>query len=151
MVASGYRENTGILKISFASALDLDLNLDDLGLIFEIIEPGMKESSIELTRLIANETEIKEPLFITLIESQGDATGLTGIPELRELNIYRANERIIAELDLRESQSGLMLTVHDLSGRLCNTIIVDNPAAGAHRFSFFPRRTELQVCPGSTW
>ncbi len=138
MAASGYNEQNGLLKLSLASAMDMGLNVDVVGLVFELVDPSQGTSEIGLTNLVANETEIRENLFKTRIESEAGATGLQDAPGVASLLVYYANNLLVAELDLVERQSHLVIKVHDMTGRLIQTISHDDLQAGSYRFTFPP-------------
>jgi hypothetical protein len=137
MVASGYQESSGILKLSFASAYDLDLNLDVVGLIFETGDLT-GESDVALISLTANETDIPEPLFRTTIQSRDEATGLGSSAGLSTFNVYSVNGMFVAGVDLAERQSRLILSVYDMAGRLTNRLVLENPETGPQQYSFSP-------------
>lgn len=138
MTATGYDEHSGILKISLASAHDLDLNHTDLGLIFKIMDPVIEASEIKLVRLASNEKEISEIDFKVRIESGDDATGYQDVQASSFLKVYSRNDLLIVDLHLASQQSQLTLSVFDISGRLTNQVIVEKPDAGTHKFSFNP-------------
>ncbi|MBN2699445.1 MAG: dockerin type I repeat-containing protein [Bacteroidales bacterium] len=138
MVASGYQDDSGILKISMASAYDLDLNLTELILIFEIRDPEIEASDVELVRLTANEREVGEAAFTVRIESGDEATGFPEAKGIPFLNVYSRNNLLIADLHLVSPQTGLILSVYDIAGRLTNRVVIENPDAGPHTFSFSP-------------
>jgi hypothetical protein len=144
MVASGYREETGVLKISLTSAYDLDLAFNDLVLLFERSGAGERSTgaafsapALELVQLTANEIAIDQSLTVSFEEGSGPTAveALSGQPQL---NVYRSNDLVIAELNLATAQSRLVLTVHDMAGRVTNNMTIENADAGRHRITFLP-------------
>jgi hypothetical protein len=135
-VAWGYQESSGILKISLASAYDLDLNLDEATLEFELKNPGVEASEVRLVKLVANETEFDGSLFTTWVESMEEATGLKPAIAGSTFNIYRFNDRVVADANLETAQSRLVLTVYDMSGRMTNQLVLENQEAGPHHYTF---------------
>ena len=138
MLASGYNDSTGVLKISFTSAYDLDLNYDELQLIFEIKDEQVETSAIELTKLLANETTIEDDLLTIIVENQTSQVGIEGFSGLNSFNVYGAGEQIIADIYLAEEQSQLLVTVYDLAGRSLNKLLIENPKSGKHKFYINP-------------
>jgi hypothetical protein len=138
MVASGYREGSGDLKVSFASAYDLGLNLHELGLIFELKDPQTESSEIQLTKLMANETLAGGPMFTTRVESGTGTTELKNAGYPASVNIYAENGRFVADLHLASEPSKLVFSIYDMRGRLTNRRIVETPGAGQHRFLLKP-------------
>jgi hypothetical protein len=152
MVASGYREETGVLKISLTSAYDLNLAFDELGLLFERSGAGEQSSTgdwssgvassaaaIELVQLKANEIAVDQSLA-AFLESSSGPTGIEVVPGLSTLNLYSSHDLVIAELHLAEAQSRLVLTVHDMAGRVTNNMTIENADAGGHRITFLPEQ-----------
>ncbi|MCA1746449.1 MAG: hypothetical protein LC655_02035, partial [Bacteroidales bacterium] len=150
MVASGYQQETGVLKISLTSAYDLDLSFDELGLLFERSGAGEQSSTgewssgasssapaLELVQLTANEIAVEQALTVVL-ESSSGPTGIEVAPGLTALKVYGGNELVIAELHLAEAQSRLVLTVHDMAGRVTNNMTIENADAGGHTITFLP-------------
>ena len=136
MVASGMDAETGILRISLASARDLDLNQAELGLTFSWSDPDAGQSTLSLSGLVANEKEIDAaPLAVQLVNGT-NATGIPGAPGLNALQVFGAQERIVARMELAEAQSQLVVTVHDMTGRMTNNLVIEHPGTGAHRFTF---------------
>ena len=148
MVVSGYDENSAILKISMASAYDLDMNLAELDMIFEIMDAGMEASEIKLVRLTSNEMEISKVDFTVRVESGENTTGFQDAQGISSLKVYSRNNLLIADLHLVSQQSTLTLSVFDISGRLTNQIIVRKPGAGPHTFSFSPEMNGTRNQPG---
>jgi len=136
MAAWGYQESSGTLKISFASAYDLDLNLDEVGLEFQLKDPGVETSEVRLVKLVANESAFDGDLFTTRVESLNEATGITPASGGPAFNIYPFNNRIEADVNLAARQTRLILTVYDMAGRMCNQLVLEDQEAGAHRYSF---------------
>jgi hypothetical protein len=136
MIMSGYKDDSGILKISMASAYDLDLNMDELGLIFEITNTQQEQSEIRLENLSANEKQENESLFTITVSSQNMATGLPEVGGLSSLKIYSMDNYFIADLNLIKKQSELIINIYDISGRLTNQLMIRSPQAGWHHLSF---------------
>ncbi len=136
MVAYGYKEESGILKISVTSAFDLDLNNDELGLVFELTSAGINESMIELVQLAANEISLDESLIGVEIRSGNDATAFEEFPGLSFINVSSNNGLVIAEIQLSSNQSRLEIAVYDLAGKMTNFLNIENPEAGVHKFHF---------------
>jgi hypothetical protein len=136
LLAHGYEEGSGILKIAITSAHDLNLNLDELGLIFEIKTTQIADSELELLSLTANETLLDEVKFTTLVNSRDIASGIPSASALSSLIIYGVDEILIADLNLLTKQSNLTVSVYDIRGRLTNKMSIENPDIGTHKFSF---------------
>jgi hypothetical protein len=136
LIMSGFKDDTGILKISMASAYDLDLNLDELGLIFEITNTQQEQSEIRLENLSANEKQENESLFTITVRSQNMVTGLPEAGGLSSLKIYSMDNYFIADLNLIKKQSELIINVYDISGRKTNQLMIRNPQTGWHHLSF---------------
>ncbi len=135
MVASGYDADAGILKVSLASAYDLGLNHQELGLRFVMKEEEPSQSDLELTGLIVNESAVAGPLLTVSLYNDLDATGIEIAPGLNSMEIYGSGERIIAEFMLADPQSQLRVSVYDLSGRMTNQMALDDLTVGGHRIT----------------
>lgn len=136
MVASGYDPEQGILNVSLASAYDLGLNHQELGLRFVKKNEEPSQSDFELTELVLNESHVAGPLLTVRLENELDATGIEEIaPGLNSMEIYGSGEKIIAEFQLADPQSQLLVSVYDMSGRLTNQLPLDNLTAGGHRIT----------------
>ena len=61
---------------------------------------------------------------------------LSDVSEISSLRIYSVDEMLFADINLLSEQSQLILSVHDLSGRLTNKMIIENPQIGRNLFSF---------------
>jgi len=136
MAAAGYNETTGILKVSLTSAYDLDLNINNLGLIFDAGEKPAETTSIELVQLTANETALNDDLFTILVSSTGSTTGLPSLNGVPSLNIYSFNDIVTADLELASPQSELVFSIYDITGRMMSNKIIRNLEKGNHKISF---------------
>lgn len=136
LVLSGFNDDTGVLKIAIASAYDLDFNQNELGLIFEITNSQMEESKITLENLSANEKQENASLFTITVNSENTVTGFPDAAALSSLKIYSMDNNFIADLNLLTNQSQLIIAVYDISGKMTNRLIIENPGSGRHHLSF---------------
>jgi len=138
MVAHGYSRSTGILSIALTSAYDLDLDGETLMLTFmhNEQETGTAIASIQLERLLANETSIDEGLFDVQVETVTGVTGTDLAPGLSAAKVYSVDGRIVADLDLSEAQDHLTVTVFDMTGRMTNSMTINTRGTGRHQFTF---------------
>jgi len=140
MVAYGYVEQTGILKIALTSAYDLALYKNEFTLTLianqQEADAGTEPATIRLDRLLANETVIEQGLFEVQVETHTGVTGTDLVPGLSEAKIFSRQGRIVANLNLSEAQEKVTVSAFDITGRMTNSMSVDNPGDGQHRFTF---------------
>jgi hypothetical protein len=72
------------------------------------------------------------------LEGSSGPTGIGTVTGETDLNVYSSHDLVIAELHLAGAQSRLVLTVHDMAGRVTNNMTIENADAGLHRITFLP-------------
>ncbi len=135
MVVSGYDQKSGIVKISVASANDLEFNSNDITLVFEFVEGEQIVSDISLAKLTANETS-DDATFTVSVGSNDVVTGIDGVEAISALNIYSVGSLCKADINLTAAQSNLTISVYNTSGQLTNRVVVNSADAGQNSFAF---------------
>ena len=138
MIASGYDENSGMVKISLASANDLDFTNTDITLVFEFTGSEQQESEIALTSLTANETNEPDATFDVLVGSNKVATEIQKDKTVTDFRIYRSGPLCKADIALTKEQSELTISVFDVTGQMTNRVMFRNVRAGQNHFTFKP-------------
>lgn len=138
LVASGYNESSGVVKVAVTSAYDLDLNMDELVLVFELKDASVPSSVVELSGLVANEHASEDAAVSTLVESGGDALGILSETASNSIMVYRTGEQVVADINLASAQSRLHIELFDLAGRSLYQAEIGNVESGQHRFHILP-------------
>jgi len=138
MTVTGYDETTGLVKISVASAYDLELSGNSISLTFDIIDASIPESKVELVNLVANETPDTDDDFTVFVGSNQVATDVGNLSDSDGIKVYTSGGKCYAEIESEAAQSKLIISVYDITGRKTNEIIYSNVPAGHQRFTFMP-------------
>ena len=135
MEASGYDENTGVVKISVASSKDLDLNNNNITLVFEIKDGEQGESDIKLDKLTVNET-LNEATFTVTVSNSALLGGIDSIEEISAFKIYSTGSICKADITLTTAQTKLTISVYNTIGQLTNKVVVNGADVGQNSFTF---------------
>ncbi len=144
-IAKGYNPETGDIKVSMASAYDLNLNHQELVLVFELQEGFENESTLEIKEIQANEQSINGQLEITL---HSTATDVYLPLAVSGFTIYSHNQLCFMELGLKEAQSNVTITFNDLSGKVTQQLRISEPNAGVHNITSSAVQSGIKPTPG---
>ncbi|NPA36740.1 MAG: T9SS type A sorting domain-containing protein [Chlorobi bacterium] len=144
MIVSGYDENTGEIRISVASANDLELNENEIKLVFEYADTNAGESEVKLETIFANENNDEDTVII-YVGSNQVTTAIDNEKRFSDVKLYAYNGECVLDIELQNSNSRLIITVYNLAGQTTNTIVTGNVAAGHNHFTFRPEKTGASI------
>jgi len=139
MVSLGYDENSGVIKISAASANDLELQNNDFILVFEFVEGDVTESEVQMIRLEVNEIANTGDFIVSI----GSSHLATAINEsvASSVKIFAHGNKCNADIDVNGNGGAITVYVFNISGLLTNKIEIKDAGSGTLHLSFNLNKT----------
>jgi hypothetical protein len=117
-MATGFDALKSEIRISMASAYDLDLVNQSFILEFEFQNSDIIESQFGLTFAMANDSYLSDMPSFALISSKSDITGIGNLPNSKKFEAYTDQNGIHAQFNLSNSNQNVQVQVVDIVGRI---------------------------------
>jgi hypothetical protein len=129
-IATGFDAQKSEIRISMASAYDLDLVNKSFVLEFEFQDSDISESQFVLTLAMANDNYLADMPLPALISSKSDITGIGNLSNSRKLSAYTDQNGIHAQFDLSNPDQNVQVQVVDITGRIIYKRAFKNLSSG---------------------